>query len=81
MKNGLKLNSASDPRYVKGAGKYQKEQYQKRLEDYKLKSKYCLSCNKILDYQQVKNNGKYTKFCSRSCSATFNNKQRIKNKN
>ena len=78
MKNRLKLNDKPDQRYINGAGRYQKEQYQKRLEDYKANPKCCLNCTNKLPYQQLKQNGKNTKFCSRSCSASYNNERRIK---
>lgn len=78
MKNRLKLNNNPDHRYINGAGKYQKEQYQKRVEVYETNPKSCLNCNSILPYHQLKNNGKNTKFCSRSCAAIFNNKRRTK---
>lgn len=76
MKNRLNLNNEPDHRYINGAGKYQKEQYQKRLDAYNLNPKYCLQCNKVLDYKHVRKNTEKVKFCSRSCGATYNNSKR-----
>ena len=65
--------------YIKGAGKYQKQQYQKRLEEYKLNPKRCLNCNNILNYTAtVKCGNRKRKFCSQSCAAVYNNNKKTR---
>lgn len=76
MKHRLELNKNTDHRYINGAGKYQQELYQKRLNAYNLNPKYCLQCNQILDYKHVRKNTEKVRFCSRSCGATYNNSKR-----
>jgi hypothetical protein len=76
MKNRLKLNEKPDNRYLNGAGKYQQEQYQKRVDAYNLNPLKCTQCDKIMDYDYVKKNTKNVKFCSHSCSAIYNNSRR-----
>lgn len=77
MKNRLNLYIIKpDYRYSIGAGKYQKEQYQKRIDAYNLNPKHCLQCDKILDYKHVRKNTVKVKFCCHSCAATFTNKAR-----
>lgn len=44
-----------------------------RIEEYNKNPKLCQQCNSYLSYDKAKNN----KFCSKSCSATYNNSQRI----
>ena len=80
MKNRLKLNDKLDNRYANGAGKYQQEQYQKRIEAYNLNPIHCLHCSQAIVYQDFVSNRGKSKFCSRSCSATFNNNQRKQNR-
>lgn len=55
--------------------KKRKEQLNKRIEEYNLNKIRCKFCNKELDYKH-----RYNKFCSISCSASFNNKVYAKNK-
>lgn len=43
----------------------------KKIENYSLSPKKCLSCNSCLSYSKQNN-----KFCNKSCSATYNNKKR-----
>ena len=76
MKNRLELNKNLDHRYVNGAGKYQQEQYQKRLDAYNLNPRHCLQCNKVMDYKHVRKNTEKVRFCSRSCGATYSNNKR-----
>lgn len=80
MKNRLKLNDKLDNRYANGAGKYQQEQYQKRIEAYNLNPRHCLHCSQAIVYRDFVSNRGKSKFCSRSCSATFNNNQRKQNR-
>jgi hypothetical protein len=60
-------------------GKYEqislKRQAEKNIliKEYKLNPKRCTNCNKVLDFD-VRGN----KFCSSSCSASFNNKGKLK---
>lgn len=76
MKNRLKLNNGP---LISGAQAYQKEQYEKRLEEYKSNPKRCLNCNKILCYTLTVKNGRNSrKFCTQSCAAIYNNNKRTK---
>lgn len=55
--------------------KTQLDNLNKRMRQYYDNPSYCAECNSVLDYK-LKNN----KFCSKSCSATFNNKKRSNKK-
>lgn len=48
-------------------------------EEYLKNPKLCECCGKIISYEKIRRE-KNTKFCSSSCSATINNKKRIKQK-
>ena len=50
----------------------------KKISSFKIKEEInCLECNKLINNLTYKNR----KFCSNSCSATFNNKKRVKKEN
>jgi predicted HNH restriction endonuclease len=49
---------------------------EKRIEEYNKNPRLCIFCDKKLDY-----NKKINKFCSSSCSASFNNSKRILSEN
>lgn len=46
---------------------------QKNIENYNLNPKTCINCGKIIPYEK-----RNRKFCCSSCSATYNNKNKIK---
>jgi hypothetical protein len=46
---------------------------QKKLEDYSKNPSKCTNCDTSLDYDKRKN-----KFCSKSCSASYNNRNRVR---
>jgi hypothetical protein len=60
------------PNRKKSDNKVQKENATKRREIYNSNPNFCTNCNSKLDYK-TRNN----KYCSRSCSATVNNSNRI----
>lgn len=73
--NGNKINK--DLKYYADLVGYDLEYLKKGSEKYKIKNyynkpKYCKCCGKLIDYEHKNNN-----FCSSSCSAKFNNKNRI----
>ncbi|MEY4334990.1 MAG: hypothetical protein RLZZ196_3740, partial [Bacteroidota bacterium] len=60
----------------KRSGKISKEKSKKLQDEYYNNPKLCLECGKIIPY----NKKTESKFCNHSCSATFNNKIKKKNK-
>lgn len=59
-------------KYLKGVGRYNVEQYQRRLCKYAKQPKLCAHCQQPLKYNSRKN-----KFCNHTCSASYTNKLRI----
>lgn len=56
--------------------KHQKEeQLLKEMEEYEQNPKYCLECGEKIPFEK-----RFGKFCSKSCSTTYTNKQRQYNK-
>jgi hypothetical protein len=54
------------------SGKLSTQRKEKRIEQYLVSPKYCKCCTKVIDY-----NNRRKIFCNSSCSATFNNLQKI----
>lgn len=67
-RNGMSWKEASAL-----AGKWQNEQKRKRIVEYNLNPTKCSNCNKSFEYEKRK-----CKFCSHSCSATYNNLGKLK---
>lgn len=59
---------------TRAASAKQKEMKLHRVTSYNAKPKLCLTCNTPLPYKEHKTR----KFCSRSCSAKFNNQERVR---
>jgi len=60
------------PNYIKAKKKSAKTLRKKFQDRYKNNPKFCLNCDKELEYTKRKN-----KFCNYSCAAQYNNKDRI----
>lgn len=77
MKNTDYYKSGQHKANAQKAGKKALEALAKikkqKIEDYNKKPARCTNCNSPLDYEKRKN-----KFCSKSCSASYNNKNRVR---
>lgn len=62
--------------WIVGAGKHNKDLYEKNLTNYYLNPQYCNFCNKQLEYAP-KFIREERKFCSKTCSAKYHNKLRL----
>jgi len=62
--------------WIVGAGKYNKDLYEKNSTNYYLNPQYCNFCNKQLEYAP-KFLREERKFCSKTCSAKYYNKLRL----
>ena len=58
---------------VEATRKRMEELKKKNIESYNKNPRKCLTCGALIDYEHRCN-----KFCSRSCSATYNNKERMR---
>ena len=67
MRNGKSYSEAGKLGAIASL-KTHNEQKQKRIEEYNLNPTKCKNCGKDLDYKH-----RHNKFCSHSCSASFNN--------
>jgi hypothetical protein len=66
------------PNHIKSAKKLVSWNYDKNIklrDEYNTNPSKCIHCDSVLTFET-----KLNKFCSRSCSATFNNKKRSKKK-
>ncbi len=63
MRKGLSLEDTSKLGVEK-----RKQLKAQRVDDYNLNPKLCVKCNRRIDYDKKEN-----KFCSKSCSASYNN--------
>ena len=75
MRNGKSYSEAGRLGAI-ASSKTHKEQKQKRIDEYNLNPTKCKFCENALDYEH-----RHNKFCSRSCSASFNNKGVVRNGN
>jgi hypothetical protein len=63
-------------RWVIGAGKYNKELFKQRQDEYAINPDKCLFCKKEMLYVCLAERNK-RKFCNKSCAAKHNNQSRI----
>ena len=75
MRNGKSYSEAGKLGAIASL-KTHNEQKQKRIEEYNLNPTKCKNCGKVLDYKH-----RHNKFCSHSCSASFNNIGVVRNGN
>ena len=70
----MSMSEAGKLGYVASKEKLEKQK-QERVEVYYKSPNRCKECNEVIEYEEKNKN-----FCNRSCSATFNNKNRVKKK-
>jgi endogenous inhibitor of DNA gyrase (YacG/DUF329 family) len=68
----MSMSEAGKLGYIASKNKLEKQK-QERIEVYYKNPNRCKECNEVIEYKEKNKN-----FCNHSCSATFNNKNRIK---
>lgn len=68
----MSMSEAGKLGYIASKEKLEKQK-QERIETYNINPKKCKECNQAIEYKRKNKN-----FCGRSCSAKFNNKNKIK---